>query len=380
MKMTKTALTVLMAMILLLGCIVPASAAQYVTIADIREETKDGWHETYTYKGEEIRVDADIEIPDVDKIPIIRVVLPLDMKATHAPENAEINDEYFEGSGILYTVESTPHVLPNTAKESKKKNGWDSYGEPGFQAEYSPLSPDDAVNIIISKLVPYSEQVGTLVFNQNYVVANSRTYERISRDEKTGIELLDYEKPLTTMGFYDINLHQSFYGVSFFRAYPSYEHPVQNEHHAASVQGMVAGTVATENDYYLMFSPVIEERVLVADAPLTSFASIKSVIEKLITDGYVRRVVSVRLGYILMNDPDALGNRYILVPTWDVSGSVVVNPKAPTPTLSYTDKYMQDIGNVQFIQINAQIGKYYDINDTNPNRSNASYISWDEVK
>lgn len=59
-----------------------AGGLQYATMADLREETKNGWHQNYTYKGETIQIDADIVVPDVDAVPIIRIMVASDIDYT----------------------------------------------------------------------------------------------------------------------------------------------------------------------------------------------------------------------------------------------------------------------------------------------------------
>lgn len=61
----------LVAILLALTSVMPAHAAEMVSIADISEETKDGWHQTYEAHGRSIVVDADIVIPEVQAVPIL---------------------------------------------------------------------------------------------------------------------------------------------------------------------------------------------------------------------------------------------------------------------------------------------------------------------
>lgn len=50
------------------------TAEDYVKFSELREQVKGGWHQTYTAKGREIEVKADIPwMPDADECPIVQV-------------------------------------------------------------------------------------------------------------------------------------------------------------------------------------------------------------------------------------------------------------------------------------------------------------------
>jgi len=46
---------------------------EYYHVGELRELTQDGWHQTHETEWRTIRIDADIEIPEVDVFPVIRV-------------------------------------------------------------------------------------------------------------------------------------------------------------------------------------------------------------------------------------------------------------------------------------------------------------------
>lgn len=68
----KTKITMLLALLLALVC-TAASAQEYYTLPEIREQAVQGWHETYTDKYGRVRqVDIDIEVFGEEKAPVIK--------------------------------------------------------------------------------------------------------------------------------------------------------------------------------------------------------------------------------------------------------------------------------------------------------------------
>lgn len=49
---------------------------EYCTVQALREVTQDGWHQTYETQWHTVQIDVDIDVPDVEAFPIIRVTCP----------------------------------------------------------------------------------------------------------------------------------------------------------------------------------------------------------------------------------------------------------------------------------------------------------------
>lgn len=66
----KTRITMLLALLLALVC-TAASAQEYYTLPEIREQAEQGWHETYTDKyGRQTTVDIDVQVFGDEKAPV----------------------------------------------------------------------------------------------------------------------------------------------------------------------------------------------------------------------------------------------------------------------------------------------------------------------
>ena len=69
----KTKTTMLLALLLALVC-TAASAQEYYTLPEIREQATQGWHETYTDKfGRSISVDIEVDVYGKDTAPVLQV-------------------------------------------------------------------------------------------------------------------------------------------------------------------------------------------------------------------------------------------------------------------------------------------------------------------
>jgi len=366
----KRAIALLIIMVMALGAI-PAHAAGYVSIADIREETKDGWHETYTYKGEEIRVDADIEIPDVDRVPVVSIMRPDMIQPIDEPSNAKITS-FGDNVGFVSTVISEAGIFTG-----KSGGGRIDSVEPGALAENSPFLPGDALQFAESKIAPYIEMTGTY-YRQGFMAALSRAYES-SREDASGIHL-DMSKPLTEMGGYHIRLNQVFYGIPLVKLDWDFVSEIKSEPTEPAYLGDIVITVASDVDYGFRMCPAIEEGVPYENVPLVAFSDVKKEAEKLIESGYVRAVYGVALEYMAMNDPKALGEKYVLVPVWRMNAVIMQRPNDPTPSFSEADVRKNTLGGYQSAVFNAQTAKYYNPEDKNHDRKHGTYITWDEVK
>ena len=66
----KKLICVLMAMLMMLSA---ASAEDWCSIADIRKQIPVRWTQTYETKWRTINIDAEINIPQVDKVPVVQI-------------------------------------------------------------------------------------------------------------------------------------------------------------------------------------------------------------------------------------------------------------------------------------------------------------------
>ncbi|MBP3427500.1 MAG: hypothetical protein J6M47_04495 [Clostridia bacterium] len=95
----KMKITMLLALIILCAC-TAASAQEYYTLPEIREQAAVGWHETYTDKyGRTIPVDLEIDVFGEDVAPVLKVGIAPYEKYRVKENNPFESDRSIEKSG-----------------------------------------------------------------------------------------------------------------------------------------------------------------------------------------------------------------------------------------------------------------------------------------
>lgn len=322
-----------------------ALAKDYLTLLALREEVREGWHETYDFNEKTIVVDIDINVPNVDKFPVIRVerisgVLP------HSDDVTVISSD---SDGIVIE------------KRSSNEAFCYGYGEPYYDpepyahAENSPMTALEAQAFLQEIALKYQSQYGAFDLDARPVIAASREYEVIKSKggEKVGI---DTEKPLTEMGHYSVWFYQAFHGIPKLEG--SAMGPPENDR--VDVPGPMCeiyGNVSSEENYSLVVFAGREVEMREEDIPLLSFAPVKKQIEQLMQEGYIREIYEVSLGYNSIRDPQSPKSQYLFVPVWRVRGLVYDRPNAPDQVLSETDRMLNPHTGGQTLSIDAQTGE-----------------------
>jgi hypothetical protein len=351
-----------------------ASEETYATFSTIKKEAQEGWQQTYTFNGETIDVDVEIEVPDVEVVPIVQVRCVGELSPVNAPENADIS--LYPKEGFAYSVESRPGTI--SAESTKGMFRWLQDYSDNAQAENSPLNREEAIAFVQKVIAPYVDKCGSFSYEVRRIFVESRGYKVVKSDSSG--ETLDYSITCTDMGVYQITFNQTFHGIPFLALNLPFTWPLKVEEGLFLAVGQINAIVGSEKDYFVAFHPVVEDAVLAQDIPLTSFADIKKEFEKLIESGYIRKVNSVRLEYCFFNNPDDMHNTYILLPVWELNGVYVQNPKDPTPPPTFEDSKTEALYGGMPGYVNAQTGKYLNPEDKTPTRSYGTYITWDEVK
>jgi hypothetical protein len=376
-KAKGVALTVIMAIFSLI-LHSPVMAAKYSTLADIREEAKDGWHETYEVKGKSIVVNVDIQVPEVDVVPAVRVTLPQALCEVKLPIAGVIRKDFIEQSGFAYTVFSHENSFlegPNYAGPAKGEAL--RLLESDAQAENSPLSREEALQFMLDLANEYEDSFGPQDLEVKLFVPHTREYKVLSR-ERNGASILDFNQPITEMGYYWIAFYQRFHGIPYLHSTGPFNAPRKGMNFLAPY-GRVDGLIASKKDYMFAMEPAVEIGMADENLPLCSFAQAKAEFEKRIKAGYIRDVYEVRFGYLCYQDPENLGNAFILLPVWDLRGSIADEPHSPDPIpLDSREEFTLRYGG-QNALVNAQTGILLDAKDAISARGQADILTWDQV-
>ena len=321
----------MIAILLVLIAVGSASAANRVTINNIREEVRGGWRQTYEAHGRKIVVDVEIDIPDVSIIPVVRVGFPPQL----TPNN-DSGEIYLRKDGIGQVVESRPRVY-------RGKGGFYPITGPDARAENSPLSLEEAWEFFDELVRFYANQIGPMDFIRGSEIIRSRSYERV--DRTGGLIELNLNAPTSEMGNYGLTYNQTFHGVPYIvtenyisAAFPS---KLRMDLPIPSISIMLA----SKSEYSFTFCPAVEVEILADDIPLAPFSDVKEVFERLIKAGHIREVYDVRLAYRMYVDRDYLGEFFVLQPVWVLRGSIAERASFPDPqpdpvTEEYYYKYL----------------------------------------
>ena len=348
-----------------------ALAQDYYTLPEIREQAKDGWHETYTDRyGREIQVDIDADVFGEQTAPLIKAGFP----------------QY----NIYDVVQNCPY---DTVSNVKRKGGKRTHIYRSYGTE-----------VDLDK--PYGADYGNdLTLNEMYSFV-----KRLLTDQGIPCDIFLYERPrffdvlcniqqstgeVKATAFYLVRLYEQFYGIPVLtrkiasfntkRGWPDYEPNISFQ-------------MRNENEFTAMVNVLEEQEIIAEDIPLCSFETIKENIQSEIINGHIRKVFSIRFGYSVYNDPNyPKGKRsaldadcYYLVPSWVLECIYINNPKE---TYSLEAELAKDDGadtterstdKFRVITINAQTGEVTNPMDTSKNGwGDADYkgfLPWDKVK
>ena len=254
-----------------------ALAQEYYTLPEIREQAKDGWHETYTDRyGREIQVDIDADVFGEQTAPLIKAGFPQ--------------------HDIYYTDKNCPY---NTVSNVKRKGGrrthiYRSYGSKvDLDRQYGT---DYGNDLTLNEMYAYMNK---LITDQG-IPNDIFLYERPKFfDVLCNIQQSTGEVQATAFSF--VQLYEQFYGIPVLtsntasfnqkRGWPDYEPNISFQ-------------MRNEDEFSIMVDMLEEMEIIAEDVPLCAFESIKENIRNEIVSGHIRKVFSLRFGYSVYNDPN----------------------------------------------------------------------------
>ncbi|MEA5014255.1 MAG: hypothetical protein VB099_06815 [Candidatus Limiplasma sp.] len=369
-----------MSLLLLVSHMTGAIAAQHVSYEDLKQEAQGRWQESIEGQGRIIKVNVDIEMPDVNEVPAVRISFPSEDFAPRLPTTGIVKQYYDDNQGFSYSrfskINST--IVYNDDADSIRIPGEHSL------AENNPLTREDAIGILEDLASLYDDVLGKQQYWPWSVIPYTREYMVLTKDgmrvhDKDGNYTFLMDQPTTDMGHYNIVLKQCFHGIPYLQSLPPITEPQKGRHYDPPM-GQVQGLIASMDDYVLMMSPAMELGVVEANLPLMNFAKVKETIKNRIIAGYIRDVYSVRFGYLAYVDTDKPGEHFILLPIWEVRGDIYSNPNNPDNTIRPADEEFVRRFFSQCELVNAQTGKLIDPKDGSAERRWANIITWNEVK
>ncbi len=363
--------------------------ARTFSIKELPDVTSPRWKQTYEAYGRSIEVDVEIIIPEVETAPALKVQwapaledpLRSDLTAEYEKADKEDNKHYYSFKSKKGLTLYLEHKWPLRGGKKKNKESWEKVTadysdlirfDPGqAYAENNPMTVQEAAEVVRTHL---KEVFPDVEINLDTVWLSGAT--RWKRNKKT----------IDEKGYYHLNMRQCFHGIPLMASISAaYTDPfdqrwgeILDEKDAPYMyilvrrdvdQGLVRGSVYSEDSWNIVAHLYAETEQLCQDMPLVPFDAVKSQVEDLINKGYVRWINSVTLGYAQFKTGNM--DDFALVPSWVVWCEYI--PDGPLAEKEYgvNDSELTFDGNNGFYRpliINAQTGKLYDPESTEPGR------------
>lgn len=361
---------VLLAVAITLLAQTASAATPNLTISQVRDETTAGWHETYEAHGRTIIVDIDIQLPDVDALPVLRIRKKPAVDASFA---AGYDAEYWQNdpgkliaelnrpAGII-DERSLKNVGSNDVNIPLHTLDWDT-----AYAEDNPLTYQGAVNIIAEHLLRLGIDPDQVDFDAPTLLSVSRL--------RTGIEGVYDGEAVTDMGYYNIALRQKLHNIPLY----SYASRLFQTHlRKASIGWRFEFRISVESMTSFEVGAWMGEEIDAPfdDIPLCSFEKVKVAYEKLIQEGLIRTVDSLQLAYVVYADARDQ-EVYWAVPTWVMECEFYETAKKERP--AEFDEALSTGYGLAFspLAVNAQTGKVIDPYNEKTNRTDCpDIVSW----
>ena len=365
-----------------------AFADGYQNVKELKETSVNSWTQVYhTVRGETVTVDVSIGIPDVESFPCLEAkwIGPSE-KITKTKSNLtqfiEQDEIEFENSADFFCLRYPNRTTIRRMEKAAKKNGiykenrgeprhlFLTYGQFELNTPYAVnnaetiMSATSALEGILNKyypdqgieLIPHGIEAyidpGKYVFNKN-----TGNYEKVEdRPEFEGVLFVRYDQLLKGIPVI---------GYSYDGFFPPYE--------KSELLGSLGGDVITHGMRYvgsddswwhfglklLMISKVQRE-----DVPLASVSKVIETAGDYITEGKLRSVDSLRLGYVAWLNKDG---GFTLMPTWVIEGEVFADAQKgyEAPHNIFNNRPQEYMN----LYINAQTGEIIDPNQKGADRA-----------
>ena len=314
--------SLLLFIIFSLLCVTAAMAdARTFSIKELPGVTSSRWEQTYEAYGRTIRVNTDIVIPDMEKIPLL-AVQPMEPLLEEEVQKYEemfstpysskfLNDKY--RTYISFSDHEGHPDLSNAEKVTTPNRPLYEYDRKKAYTEDNDLTVAEAENLVrenIQKVFPGMD------FRVDKIVINDRTKYR-----KSG-------KKLEAKGYYELDCAQVIDGVPVAGSiHNAYRNGRTKHDHIIGNYGTASAAVTDEGNFYGRYSIWNTTAELGTPDQFLPFDAVRPKIEDMIMSGNIRHVFSVNLGYAQYDLPEGSKYEYILVPAWVVCAGWMDEPE-----------------------------------------------------
>lgn len=387
MRNTRRAILLLIMGALLLPMGSLAKQQQYHSIAQVREQAKGAWRQTYAAHGRAIVVDVVPQVPSVDVFPMaemkrapLPIALPQEPDWSIHPTTKKGMEE--DPSYFAYTFGDDGSATPAAIGGKKVKYGPHRiyYGDV-FEPEGRYIPGSGVTFSEISELLRQAlQKIGLpedIIDPERPTSLNAHAYYGGSAAEflAPGWGFISYEQRLRGIPIYSRGLP----------AATDYENPSPSAHFGFNFH--------TPQDYNLGGYLLTESRLLAEDVPLASFDMVKQSLEEEVMTGRLRHIFELRLCYAMAYPPGYAQQEYYpnkdipgyTVPVWAADVLWTDNPgKELAPAWEEPGGYEapdpRNTFSYRRLMVNAQTGKLYDPQSRDRNRGfYEGYLSWEDA-
>ena len=364
--MKKASCVLIIVLLLLLEI---SAKAEWVSIVELRQQVDEmgRWIQNYTDTyGRQIEVDVLPMIPDVEVVPILRVE-PLDVVPDQIHPDIPLtttNNE--EGSRHYYDSETGEwmhlhEVCKGTICIEYANQDISSKGETGqfgslrgksFCLDESNPDISYKERSILKGCAETISHVMKKIFPDKTPEYSFIWLEEISEDVPCAVLALRQKIAgiPVLMGAGDTVAYASEEEIGFPKPDRSDAAKIQLCNRLEADEKMISyldGTCRLE------IEPIQKTEQLEEDVPLCSFDKVQNTVEKLIQNGYIRRVYALRFGYCCYRDVEG-GN--VLYPVWQIECDYAIDPaKQLSPDESYP---VMERMHYSTMIVNAQTGEF----------------------
>lgn len=348
-----------LALALMSAGVTALASGDYVSIRELRETLPERWVGDYVVqngahkqlkKGDTVFVDVPIVVPEVDKVPVVRI--------TWDPP-VEEPAETLEWNGNTWAIKVANYH-------------WDQKPLP-LLAENTTFDPD----------LPWEETPAI-------TVEQLRKWLPFMRDKELTWYAQRSYGDSETNGYQRLYFYTTYHGIphlvaaQFYHSVESERGAFAREHEIGTVpQTMISVAIKRPDQFTATIYTSREVGVDIEDIPLLPFEEILKALEQRVEAGYAYSLNELRFGYMVFIDPEKKSEEFVLLPVWAAKGRT--RGELSLPFDLKTDQAVRDrIGYNSncTIVINAQTGQAYDFeSDKRPDRLYVPHIiTWDEVK
>lgn len=373
----KELVAIFLVWVISIGCNAALAEDSYISVADLPNEVREGWHASYNINGDTLNLDIDIIVPIVDKVPIIRIsqYIPTDHKEFQGVEITGNEIGRFVAEKAPDPMDSPSRDIGQNIQTIQLAALYDN--EP--YAEDNLLTFGEVKALANSLVVQFGFDDCDFDFDRPYDLRWNHGYGllvgRLQKENKEDGAGRYTGEPYGEKGFYFIAARQRLHGVSIWTDIRSVYKSVRAE--AIPDIGMANVSLdSSDGGYSIGIKAAYEDEMLCEDIPLCPFEKVKAAYEAEIIQGHIQQADQLVFAYVYFRDSN---QNYVCYPCWILRCQYTKDPIKNANSKS--NLAWQDTESATMLVVNAQTGELIDLYDKGKHRDRLpEFLTWEEVR